>query len=451
MRIARIDLWHVAVPLDAPFHPAWIPGFRQVENRFDLLRLTTASGIMGWSAMPAMGAEREGWGELLGSYVLGERADDLANIRQRIRELGYLGHRAGGLLEPACWDIVGKARELPVHRLLNADLGAPVDRVRLYASTGEVRSGTARVAEVQDRLAEGFDAVKLRVHADTLDEDIDQLRAVRQECGDDVVLGVDANQGWRVAAIADCARWDADRARAFCDAAADVGVAWVEEPLPMDDYAGLAAVTAATPVAIAGGELNNHGLPELKHMIAAGCYDWYQPDACMVGGISEAWAIQQHAIAAGASYSPHTWTNGIGFAINLQLFAASAGRADKRLEYPLDPPGWTPAGRDGLLTRPFLHERGWLPVPQGPGLGIDIDRAALRRFGRHFYTATRARVAAHAVLDRGLSLARHLGGIRQGRLDARDAKLQTDGGDPFLDPLRALGPAGRPPTAGGAP
>lgn len=88
MKITRIDLWHVAFPLPAPFRPSWIPGMAQTENRFDLVRLTTASGIEGWAAAPAMSTEREGWGALLGSYFLGERADDIANLRQRIREMG---------------------------------------------------------------------------------------------------------------------------------------------------------------------------------------------------------------------------------------------------------------------------------------------------------------------------------------------------------------------------
>ena len=437
MKIVRIDLWHVKVPLPAPFHPAWIPGFRQTENRFDLLRLETAAGIEGWSAVPSMGRERQGWGQLLGNYFLGERADDLANIRQRVREMGYLGLRAGGLVEPACWDVVGKARQKPVYELLGGRPG----RVRLYASTGEMRSGAARVAEVQARVSEGFDAVKLRVHAPTLEEDLDQIRVTRRGVGDDVVLGVDANQGWRVAAIAECARWDLDRALRFCRAAEELGFTWVEEPLPQDDYVGLAELTAATSVAIAGGELNNQGRPELGMMAERRCLDWYQPDAVMVGGIAETWAIARQVAAAGAKYSPHTWTNGIGFAINLQLFGAAPNRDTLRLEYPLDPPGWVPEARDGLLTRPFLHERGSLALPEGPGLGFEVDPGALRRFGKRFYTATKLRVSVGAVLDRGLDEARQLGATRQARLDARSAELDRaiDGGaDPFLDAARAL-------------
>jgi L-alanine-DL-glutamate epimerase-like enolase superfamily enzyme len=421
MKIRRIDLWHVAIPLAAPFHPSWIPGFRQTENRFDLLRLTTESGLVGWSAAPRMATERSGLGALLGPYLLGERADDIESINQRVREMGYLGTRVGWI-EAACWDIVGKSRNKPVYELLG---GGPGD-VGLYASTGEVRTGSERVDEVSARLAEGFAAVKLRVHADTLEEDIAQLESTRAGVGDAAVLGVDANQGWRVAAIADCARWDPARALAFCRAAEANGFAWVEEPLPQDAYGQLADLTANTTVKIAGGELNNQGLPEFRTMVARGCYDWYQPDAVFTGGISKTWAILGALEEAGAVYTPHTWTNGIGFAINLQIFAASQSRArGKLLEYPYDPPGWVERGRDGLLAAPFQHRGGRLPLPSGPGLGFDIDGGQLRRHGHRFFTASPVRVAVRAVLDRGLGAARELGATRTARLDARAAALAT--------------------------
>lgn len=440
MKISRIDLWHVAHPLSAPFHPSWIPGFVQTENRFDLIRLITASGIEGWAAAPCMSTERDGFGALLGSYFLGERADDIANVRQRVREMGYLGWRAGWI-EPACWDIVGKSRNKPVYELLGGSGGEEGgDVIDLYASTGEVRSGAFRIREVEARLKEGFTAVKLRVHDDTLEEDIEQIRVTREGVGDDVVLGVDANQAWRVAVIADAPQWDYERAYAFCKHAEQLGFTWVEEPLPMDDYAAQARLRAATEIKIAGGELNNQGLPEFITMLEKSCYDWYQPDAVFTGGIAETFAIIKRIKAAGAVYSPHTWTNGIGFAINLQLFAASPGRESKRLEYPFDPPGWLPAGRDALLVEPWNHERGKLKIPQRPGLGFEIDRGSLRRYGERFYTATKVRVAVNAVLDRGLSEARALGKVRKKRLDARSDELDKRGGDPPLDAIAELTP-----------
>jgi L-alanine-DL-glutamate epimerase-like enolase superfamily enzyme len=154
----------------------------------------TRDGIEGWSAGPAMGREREGLGELLGPYLVGERADDLASIRQRIREVGYLGWRCGWI-EPACWDIVGKARGKPVYELLGGSGGT----IRLYASTGEVRTGQERVDEVERRIAEGFAGVKLRVHAPTLEEDLDQIQVVAKAVGDRSRSGSTRTRagGWR--------------------------------------------------------------------------------------------------------------------------------------------------------------------------------------------------------------------------------------------------------------
>ena len=422
MKISRIDLWHVSVPLPAVFRPSWIPGFRQTENRFDLIRLTTSDGIEGYSAAPAMG---------------GERADDIASIRQRLREMSYLGWRVGWI-EAACWDIVGKARNQPVYELLGGKGGT----VKLYASTGEVKTPSERIKEVEMRLAEGFTGVKLRVHDETLDQDLAQIRETRKAVGDKPILGVDANMAWRVAVIANCAKWDWDRAYAFCQEATQLGYAWVEEPLPMDDYDGLARLCDAVDIPIAGGELNNHGLPEFRTMLAKGCYDWVQPDAVMCGGIAETWAIMQHAAHARRKYTPHTWTNGIGFAINLQVFAASPFRDDTLLEYPINPPGWVPAARDGVLREPWLHDRGMLQLPTRPGLGFEIDPIALKRFGRRFFTATKLRVAWRAIRDRGLSEARALGALRDTRLRERSSDVDAMS-DPVADALQSLRPSAR--------
>ncbi len=424
MKITQIDLWHASIPTPAPFRPAWIPGMVQTENRFTLLRLRTASGLEGWAAGTAMGRERAGLGDLLGPYLLGERADDLPSIRQRVREMGYLGWRTGWL-EVACWDVIGKARDKPLWELLGGEPG----EVELYASTGEVKTGEERVREVEDRAGEGFGAVKLRVHADTLEEDVAQVRETRAGVGDDVVLGVDANQGWRVAVISEAPRWDYERALRFCRAAEEAGVAWVEEPLPMDAYADIARLRAETEVAITGGELHVRGLPEFRVMLEKGCYDWYQPDATFTGGIAETWRIAQEVTAAGCLFTPHTWTNGIGLAVGLHLLAASPSRETARLEYPYAPPGWVPEVRDGLLAEPWLQEGGVLPLPTRPGLGFEIDPWALRRYASHFFRATKARVAVRALLDRGPRVAMELGRARGARLTARSRELDARGED----------------------
>ncbi|MDQ3958630.1 MAG: mandelate racemase/muconate lactonizing enzyme family protein [Actinomycetota bacterium] len=409
-RVARVELYHFAAPLPATFRPSWIPGFPQNENRCTLIRVVTEDGVEGWSAGPAIGRERAGLGQLIGPYLIGEDATDIDLVQQRLREIGYLGWR-NWWIEPAFWDIKGKIAGAPVCRLLG---GEPCT-VKLYASSGEVRSPAARVEEAEARLAEGFETIKIRVHQDEA-ADVEQVRVTAAAVGDRMSIGVDANQAWRVTAVADAPRWDLDRAKRFADACADAGVAWLEEPLPMDAYDDLAQLTAYSRVPVAGGELHTSGWPELSMMIARRCYSIFQPDAIFTGGIAQTYRLVEACRAAGLSYTPHTWTNGVGFAVNLQLMAASGFAGDRELEFPLDPPGWVPEARDAMLADPFQHDRGSLTVPDKPGLGFDVDMRALRKHGKRFFVMDRKRLVLFALRDRGISAAREMDAAKKARL-----------------------------------
>jgi D-galactarolactone cycloisomerase len=413
-RIARVELFHVAIPLPATFRPAWIPGMPANENRFTLVRITTDDGVVGHSAGPAIGRERAGLGDLLGPYLLGENAIDIGLVQQRLREISYLGWR-NWWIEPAFWDIKGKLEGKPVCELLGGEPRA----VRLYASTGEVKEPRDRITEVEARAAEGFQTVKLRVHDHDETVDSRQVIETATAVGDRVKIAVDANQGWRVTIIGDAPIWDLDRARRFADACADVGVAWIEEPLAMDAYDDLAALSSYSRVPIAGGELHSSGLPELKTMIERRCYDIFQPDAVFCGGIFQTMEVIRLCREHGLAYSPHTWTNGIGFAVNLQLFAASGFADDRELEYPLAPPGWTVDARDAILEEAFHHDRGTLVTPTAPGLGFDIDRQALARYGKRFFVMDRKRLIWFSLRNRGIKASREIDRNRRARLDKR--------------------------------
>jgi len=408
--IARIELYHVRVPLPATFRPSWIPGYPQNENRFDVIRVITDEGVEGWSAGPAMGRERDGFGKLLGPYLIGEDPTDIPLMQQRCREASYIGWR-NWWIEPAFWDIKGKLAGKPVCELLG---GAPRD-VRCYASTGEVKAPEERIEECLARYEEGFDTVKLRVHDFDEAVDIAQVQQTARALGDKLKFGVDANQAWRVTIIGDAPLWDLARAKRFADACAEVGVSWIEEPLPMDDYEAQAALTAYSKVPIAGGEINTGGLADLRYMIEKRCYNIFQPDAMFTGGIAQTMEVARLCRQHGLIYTPHTWTNGFGFAVNLQLMAASGFADEKQLEYPLSPPGWTVEGRDGILAEPFHHNRGVVAVPDKPGLGIEVDRRALRRWGKRTFVMDRRRLVWFALRDRGLKAAKEIDAVKKAR------------------------------------
>ncbi|MBX3246963.1 MAG: mandelate racemase/muconate lactonizing enzyme family protein [Myxococcales bacterium] len=360
--------------------------------------------------------ERQGLGTVLAPYLIGEDPTDIDAMQQRLREVGYLGARHWWI-EPAFWDIKGKLAGKPVYELL----GGRHCRIRAYASTGQVRRPEARVEEALARYDEGFRAIKLRVHEFDEALDVAQVRETAQAIGDKMKIGVDANQGWRVAVIADAPRWDLARAKRFADVCADAGVAWLEEPLAMDDYDAQIALRAHSRVPISGGEIHTGGLPELKMMIERGCYDIFQPDAMFTGGVAQTFEVARLCRQHGLLYTPHTWTNGIGFAVNLQLMAASGFAGDKELEYPYDPPAWVESARDGILEEPFVHRRGEIDLPTKPGLGFEIDRRALARWGTRTFAMDRVRLAVFGLRDRGLRVAREIDRSRRARREGKRA------------------------------
>jgi L-alanine-DL-glutamate epimerase-like enolase superfamily enzyme len=408
--IARIELFHVAIPLPAPFYPSWIPGFPQTENRFTLVKVITDDGVVGYSAGPAMGRERAGLGDLLGPYLIGEDATDIGLIQQRLREMSYLGWR-NYWIEPAFWDIKGKLADKPVYELLG---GQPC-AIELYASTGELKRPAERIEEAEARHAEGFRTIKLRVHDFDETVDIQQVMETAKALGDRMNIAVDANQGWRVTIIGDAPLWDLERAKRFADACADAGVAWLEEPLPMDAYEDLSALTAYNRVPIAGGELHTSGLPELKMMIERRCYHIFQPDALFAGGIAQTIEVARLCREHGLIYTPHTWTNGIGLAVNTQLMAASGFADVKQMEYPISPPGWTVEARDAILETPFYHGRGKLETPTQPGLGFTINRSVLRKYGKRFFVMDRKRLIWFSLRTRGLRVSKEIDQVRKER------------------------------------
>ncbi len=397
MKVKKIELFHVSVPLPEAFYPSWIPGYPQIYNRFTLLKLTTDEGIEGYSAGIAMERERQGLGNLLGPYLLEQKVDDIDDIqevRQRLREASYLGWR-NNWIEGAFWDILGKKEGKPVYELLGGTGG----RIRAYCSTGEVRNPAKRKEDILAARDMGFKILKLRVHDFDIKKDIEQIKVARNTVGDTMELGVDANQGWRVAVVHDAPLWDLKRATEFAKACEEYDISWLEEPLDMYGFDDMAKLRRNTTVDIAGGELTP-GFHEHLVMMEKGSLDIHQPD-CVFCGMDTAVNIMKEANNRNLKFKPHTWTNGIGFAMNLQIAAASPER--NPIEFPFEPPGWIPEYRDALMTEPItIDSEGYVKISDKPGLGFDIDDDALKRFGKKFYEVTPFNLALSTIRQRGI-------------------------------------------------
>jgi L-alanine-DL-glutamate epimerase-like enolase superfamily enzyme len=152
---------------------------------------------------------------------------------------------------------------------------------------------------------------------------------------------------------------------------------WMEEPLDRGDYDGHAALRQETSIPIAGGEVTREPY-EFRELLERECLDVFQPDCVFTMGISGLRNLAREVVAAGKTFTPHTWGNGIGLMANLQLTAGTVGAPF--IEFPFDPPEWTTQRRDFMLTRTIEpDDEGWLKLPDGPGLGIELDEDALQR------------------------------------------------------------------------
>jgi D-galactarolactone cycloisomerase len=397
MKITLIELYHVSVPLKKTFWPTWIPGYPQTHNRFTLIRIVTDEGIEGYSAGTAMGREREGLGDLLGGYMMGADPTDIDRVQLLLKQAGYLGWR-NFWIEPACWDIIGKKQNKPVYELL----GGSARAVPVYCSTGEMHDPLRRVDELLAMRERGFKTAKLRVKNARLEDDIRHISVVRKGVGNKLVLGVDANQGWPVSIVDRVPDWDLKRAKEFARACHDNRIEWLEEPLDSRDFDGNAALRRASKVKISGAELN-YGWDEIKIMLEKDCFDVYQPDATFAGGIAQVMKVIEACKKKKRLYSPHTWTNGIGFYVNWNLVLAD--RDNKLpLEYPLEEPSWVPEFREGIIA-PIIPRDGMLEPFTRPGLGFEIDRSLLRKYGKRFFRLTETGLKIKVIREKGLKAA----------------------------------------------
>ncbi len=426
MKIDRIELYYVKIPLEekkpgffaqpAYFQPSWIPGFRQSEVRFYLLKLGTDTGLEGVAATVGMGTERNGLGPMLGNYLMGLNPLDIGLMNQRIQEFSYIGMR-NGWIDGAIWDIIGKSRNEPLWKVLGGSGGF----VYPYMSTGANHDHDQDKSRELSAWAQsqGYKGIKLRVKSLDLNKMVDYVGAARDQVGPDMKIMVDANQGWPVDLIDETPKWDLDMALKFARGLEPHQVYWLEEPLNRGNFEGLAELRKNTSTPIAGGELNS-SWRDFRAMLDLGSLDVYQPDAVMAGGtyaggISNVyWLIKEIAKHNQAhpddqlKFCPHTWTTGLGFAIALQLVGVIPDSERSLLEYPLEG-NWTADAWARFIKGGFPRALdGRINIPEGPGLGIEIDWDVIKRFGKRIYKGSSTTVSMSALSDRGLKQAVYL-------------------------------------------
>ncbi len=365
MRITSVRQHHVENSLDGAYRPTWIPGYPQATNEGEVIEIETDEGIVGYAASPSFAGGIE-YEEQLSLFLVGKDPHNLREIRRGLRTFDLLGPRPWHI-EMALWDIIGKDAGKPVYELL----GGEGREIPVYASTGEHKEVEDRVEYVEERVSEGFEAVKLRFGRDRIEDDLRVAHRVRDDFPD-LTLMVDANMGWKARVVDEGRTWTFSEATRVARELDALGVEWLEEPLDRHDYAGYARLRDKTDIDIAGGEFTD-GVHELRELLRQNALDIVQPDCSIACGLGQAKSIADEAERAGARYTPHSWTNGLGLVANLHIAAATDARW---FEYPYEPP-FVPEARDFFLAEAVEHENGEISPPDAPGLGVEINEDEL--------------------------------------------------------------------------
>jgi len=266
----------------------------------------------------------------------------------------------------ALWDIMGKAVNKPVYRLLG---GAYTNRVRAYASGGInwvwFKHPEVLAEEIRGYLDEGFTAFKIRIGPDK--RFLDAIRVARETLGDGMDLMVEGNMRFNTSeqAIAMARRFE--RYNPF----------WFEEPIPGNNIEGYVEIRKALPqIPITGGESLCTRF-EFKERIDRRAYSIVQPDS-NYAGLSEARRIAFMASLEGLPCCPHNWHNAVTTAANLQLVASIPNHMVLEMQRT-----WhysCPAFRSEIVVNPSEPKNGYLEVPKEPGLGVELDDRALAKY-----------------------------------------------------------------------
>ncbi|WP_319476363.1 mandelate racemase/muconate lactonizing enzyme family protein [Marispirochaeta aestuarii] len=287
---------------------------------------------------------------------------------------------AQSALDVALWDLKGQDLGVPIHSLFG---GAFRDSVPAYATGCYYRGADvhdeaavleALKKEAASYVEAGFSILKIKTGLWPVDKDAKRIAAVREAVGPDIALLSDANHAYRAS--------DALRVGKILE---EYGYLMFEEPVPPEDLDGYRRLRSSLNIAIAGGECE-YTRWGFRDLIVGGTLDIVQPDISVAGGLSEFAKILALATAYNLMVLPHVWGSGIALAASLQALAIIPESPYRAFPLPFETEPIVEFDRnpnplrDDLITAPFSLIGGRLPVPQKPGLGVEVNREVLKKY-----------------------------------------------------------------------
>jgi D-galactarolactone cycloisomerase len=355
--------------------------FESASMRFDsrqhvLVEIVCDDGTTGWGeclgpALPNAAVVKAYANWLIGADPL-ETEKIWITLYNALRDQGQRGLTVTALsgIDIALWDIKGRHFGVPISTLLG---GRFRERLRAYATGSFRKDGVDRVTDIAAEVAayrkEGFHAVKIKIGFD-VEEDLAVIAAVREAIGPDIRLMIDANHGYDVLEAVEVGQ----RAAAY-------HIDWFEEPVLPEQLAAYRDVRAGQPIPVAGGE-TWHTRWGMQEPLETRAVDIIQPDICGAGGFTEMRRIADMAALHGIRLVPHVWGTAVQIAASLQFMAALPPNPPRRdpVEPILEFDRTENPFRQAFIRTPIEHVNGIVTIPDGPGLGIEINRDALAAY-----------------------------------------------------------------------
>jgi len=356
--ITDISARQIVVPLESP---VWLGGYAVREREYCLVEIRTKNGLRGHALAFSRGADLAApIIQMLAPIVLGQNPDAVERLWEQMYQGVRLNGRQGllmraiSLVDIALWDVKAKQWNAPLHRVL----GGYTDALPVMVAGGYYSStkGIPELCEEFRQYAEeGYRHLKLIVGGASMAEDFARFVAVRNDLPPEIELGVDANGAWSDPKAV--LNWVRKCQTETC------GLAFVEEPLPPENRAGLTWLTTMSEVPVAVGEFLSGRWTFLEYM-NSGCLDIVRADATLCGGISEWRKIAALASAGNFPLIPHYFAS-------LHLHLAAAFPGCRMIEVV------STAGRNSsfhlIAGRSYELRNGMATSNQKPGLGLELD------------------------------------------------------------------------------
>lgn len=364
MQIERIETFPMLYPLSQPYGDA--NGYKKYRSCY-LIRIVTNSGIDGWGEvidwLPTLD---KGFQERIIPFLVGKRATDrlkLVNIVKKWHQRSAAG------VSMALTEIAAKQAGMSVCELWGGKLH---DHIPVYASfqsywdTADWQKKS--LALIEQAVADGFCMLKVKIGGRTIKEDQRHIRSMQEMLQGSAQLALDANQSYDPAAVL---QWD-------CQFREWSNLLWLEEPLPLDRVQGYQLLRSRLPLPLAGGE-NLQAASAFVPLVRGEAIDILQPDPMHEDGIDGYRDTLQLARHFGLRVSPHAFDGALSrlYAIFAQ---ASLPPWSKMTGEGIEPVEWDAMENPFSRLVPLSPVQGQLTVPEGIGIGVELDRELMEAY-----------------------------------------------------------------------